>query len=194
MNHIFLTGEIQVGKSTIIKRIFSEIDVIPQGFNTVSIDSEDKSINHLYLLPYGSTIPLISDRPFAERNMLLRKKVGYTDVFNEEGVEILRNSQENQNTEVIVMDELGFFESEAYRFQDEVFRCLDGDIPVIGVIKPQETDFLNQVRTHDKVDVVKITVENRDEIYTVLSKIIKTAFQHNNMEAANVRWSRLKMQ
>ncbi len=61
------------------------------------------------------------------------------------------------------MDELGFLESEAFAFQKKSLEILDGDTPVIGVIKPRSSDFLDLVRKHPRVEILEVTPENRTE-------------------------------
>lgn len=44
------------------------------------------------------------------------------------------------------MDELGFLENDAHRFQAAVLAALDGSTPVLAAVKPKDTDFLRRVR------------------------------------------------
>ena len=74
---------------------------------------------------------------------------------------------------LILMDELGFMENEAHVFQQKVLEILDGNIPVLGVIKPQSFPFLDKVRNHPKVKVLDITTENREEKFCELLSVIK---------------------
>jgi nucleoside-triphosphatase len=89
-------------------------------------------------------------------------------VFNNLGVRILRDARESS---LIVMDELGFMESEALAFREEVLRLLDGDAPVLGVLKSKHTPFLDQVRVHTAVKIIEVTEKNRDEIPQMLTEI-----------------------
>lgn len=56
----------------------------------------------------------------------------YTDVFDTFGVQLL----ENQGCRLIIMDELGFLEKDAKRFEAAVRRCLALDKPVLGAFGP----------------------------------------------------------
>ncbi|MDR0876173.1 MAG: nucleoside-triphosphatase [Clostridiales Family XIII bacterium] len=165
--HIFLTGEIQVGKTTIIERILSGIDFVPGGFCTVAGGaSSDHSIDHIFIIPFGESldesagIPPVADRYRNERVI-----VNYPEIFDTVGVRILKDSD---GARLIVMDELGFMESEAEAFQSEVMRLLDGETPIIGVVKRRDTPFLDRVRAHENVTVIEIRRDNRDEIFEKL--------------------------
>ena len=89
-------------------------------------------------------------------------------VFDIYGSEILRDSGK---CDVIAMDELGYLESKAYMFQKAVFEHIAGDVPILGVIRSRQTDFLNAVRAHPNVTVCEVTAENRDAVLNwLLSK------------------------
>jgi nucleoside-triphosphatase len=168
MKHIFLTGERNVGKSTIISRITAELDFTPKGFNTLpgsrSADDED----YIYILPYGtrldekSGIPPVACRRWDADNTG-PPFTAYPETFDTLGADILRNSG---GAKLIIMDELGFMEKDAQVFQQEVLNRLDGDIPILGVIKPKNTPFLDSIRAHKNVSTIEVTVENREEAFT----------------------------
>jgi nucleoside-triphosphatase len=88
-------------------------------------------------------------------------------VFDIHGTEILRNSGKFY---VIVMDELGFMESKARIFQSAVMQHISGVIPILGVIKPVKTKFLDAVRSHSNVKVCEVTKDNRDAVLAWLLK------------------------
>lgn len=66
--------------------------------------------------------------------------------------------------DLLLMDELGRMELRSPGFRSAVLRALDGDTPVLGVIKPEHNEFLDAVRAHPKVKVLELTAENRDEM------------------------------
>jgi nucleoside-triphosphatase len=92
-------------------------------------------------------------------------------VFDVLGVRILADRAAARRAGRIVMDELGFLETGAPRFQAAVMDCLDGDVPILGVIKPDRTPFLDRVRAHKAVHLIEVTLENRaaltDELTTL---------------------------
>lgn len=176
MKHIFLTGEIKVGKSTIISRITSGLDFTPKGFNTlpgrISNDGGVES-DHVYIIPYG----MVLDEDAGVRPVALRGRgetgaksyfEAYPEIFDTVGADILKNSGDAR---LIIMDELGFMENDAHLFRQEVLHLLDGEIPILGVIKPRRTPFLDSIRAHKNVTTIEVTVENRDEVFKKLRVI-----------------------
>lgn len=189
MKHIFLTGERGVGKSTIISRITSGLDFVPGGFNTVvGRVSEDGSSDHIFIIPYGTRFDEESDIPpvaIRDRSGLVNgnkdgngNKISntvhrstdserphfkaYPDVFDTIGTDILRNSVA---AKLIIMDELGFMEKDAMVFRTEVLKTLGREVPILGVIKPRSTPFLDCIRANKNVITIEVTEENREAVY-----------------------------
>ncbi|MFI3313233.1 MAG: nucleoside-triphosphatase [Eubacteriales bacterium] len=144
--HIFLTGLRGVGKSTVLTKVLGKFQGKIGGFQTIWRE------NSLYLMDFGEK-NVTADRLVAGRSDLVRWRD--SQKFDHIAPQLLTES------DVIVMDELGFFEGNSPRFQQWVFQCLDGETPVIGVIKPQHTDFLDKIRNHPQVEVIWVTETNR---------------------------------
>ena len=165
--HIFLTGERQVGKTTIIRNYLSQAGLSADGLITFWETGDDFG-GRLYISPFSSDLRheekyLIVDRD--KRNRGLPEEVAR--VFDVHGCEILADSGK---CDVIVLDELGFFESNAADFHKSVMRLLSGDVPVLGVVKPMQTEFLDSIRAHPDVEVWEVTAENRN---AVLERLLK---------------------
>ncbi len=156
--HIFLTGNVQVGKSTIIRKLLStELFYRKKigGFRTIN---QEKFV---YIMGANESIDDCSEKNICGRRYMNRLNVeSYPEVFDEVGCELL---QDVQGVDLILMDELGFLESRSYRFQNRVLEILDGEIPVIGVVKPKHDKFLDRIRSHPDVEIIEITPENREE-------------------------------
>jgi nucleoside-triphosphatase len=175
--HIFLTGEKGVGKSTIIKRVLTDLEIKnPAGFRTFCERENKDNRDRVYIIPSHRHCEERSDEAIQRKNkktdhLISIKNKGnkgfepYPEVFDTAGVEILKKSLTGDNP-IILMDELGFLEWDALLFQEEIIKMLDLGLPVIGVIKPRSTPFLDRVRAHNLVDVFEVTEENRDKVYT----------------------------
>ena len=160
--HIFLTGEIQVGKSTIIKKY---LDAHPElrvgGFRTVwkARWSEEKSSFHI--------VPAKEDVPLTEENCVgirggkwpNRIRENYPDVYDIVGVQLLESSKD---CDLILMDEIGPAENGAKEFHRAVLELLDGDTPILGVVQQKPGVLPDLVRAHPNVRVITVTTENRD--------------------------------
>lgn len=158
MKNLFLTGEIQVGKSTIIKRVLEGFQGSLGGFRTlydISVDGKKgfviEGLNPVFR---GLRHPICR---YSDEGYM----IGLSDTFEDYGVKILRHSLE-EKVDLVVMDELGVFESEAFNFQKLVFAVLDSPIPVLGVLKAKPSPFLDEIRNRQDVVIYSVTLENRN--------------------------------
>ena len=158
--HLFLTGEVQVGKSTLLRQLLARYFGAPGGFRTCWDSQQQRGA--LYLLPAAGgkrgEASLVARR--TEDGMTV-----YARRFDALGPALLQ-----PEGDCIVMDELGFLEREALEFQAAVLRALDGALPVLGVIKPRPSPFLDAVRRHPRVRLVTVTPENRDALARTLCR------------------------
>ncbi|MDR1028066.1 MAG: nucleoside-triphosphatase [Clostridiales Family XIII bacterium] len=166
---IFLTGEVRVGKTTIIERFVSDAGIAPRGFRTViGRVASDGGADCVFLVPYGTPPDAYEDYPpVAERDKRRFRVTPFPQVFDTLGVRVLR---ESFGAAFIVMDELGFMESDALAFRAEVMRHLDGAAPILGVVKPRRTAFLDEIRAHASVEVIEVTEGNRDALPGILAR------------------------
>lgn len=160
--NIFLTGPVRVGKSTAINRFLSANPAVrPGGFATKNVPSLRKGAERdVYILP-----PVWTEADFLPSRLTARAQGGvwtlYPEVFDREGTALLAAEGP---FDLLLMDELGRLELRAAAFRAAVLAALDGDVPVLGVIKPESNPFLDAVRAHPRTRVLEVTEENRDGI------------------------------
>jgi nucleoside-triphosphatase THEP1 len=166
-NHILLTGEIGAGKSTLARRLLAHTKRPLYGFITERIPINE----------YGAASTYIHAANTRERHYTQHNLVGYHDgrkgyavpaVFDSVGVPLLSAMPDG----LLLMDELGFFESDATRFCDSVLQALDASVPVLAVVKARQTPFLDQVRAHQDARLFTVTPENRDALYDQILPLV----------------------
>ena len=163
--HIFLTGDIRVGKSTIIRRwLEANPGLRLGGFRTVWLKAKGAEDNSFHIVPAGREVPLTDENRTGLRRGKFpdREAVDYPEVFDTVGVALLENSGD---CDLILMDEIGVSEERAELFHRAVISCLDGDIPVLGVVKDKPGKLTDAVRQHCMTEIITVTPENRDEVY-----------------------------
>jgi nucleoside-triphosphatase len=171
--HVFLTGEIQIGKSTALRRFLAETGVASDGFLTYfEPDGKERGGRDLFIAPFDTLAPS------AERRRAAHRSGGGLTVFAEAfeiyGAEIVRRAGRR---DLIVMDELGVMEENAPRFKEAVLRRLDGEIPVAGVVKQARSPFLDAIRAHPGVEIITVTRENRDGVPERLRDFLRDRIQ-----------------
>lgn len=170
MKKIFFTGERGVGKSTLLKKIIKNVDCSIGGFiqeKEFMGESKRFKVNSLYNLEESYTIGVYD----AEK----RELHSDMNMFNIISQDVLLKSLDNR--ELIVLDELGFMEEKVPLFKDIVFKILDSDKLVIGVLKECDGSFVQKIAKREDVEVFKIDENNRDSMeYKILQML-----QNNNI-------------
>ena len=167
--HIVLWGQRGVGKSTLARRLLEDWSGPVRGFVTRSSLPDADGFRSIYLHAADDPTPMEQ----ACNRIGRTNRTDHTmwpEVFNGLGVELLRAEPGS----LILMDELGFLEQDAADFRRQVLRCLDGNIPVLAVIKHKtHIPFLQEIRSHPRVQLYQVTEENRDELPAELSPLIR---------------------
>lgn len=168
--HYFLTGDIRIGKSTIIQEIVRAFPKKVGGFRSVIGNYTSDGSSDIFLLPVDGTEKDCNPKNRAvHRDFPANTYESFPEIFNRVGGSLL---EEAKQCSLIIMDELGFMESEAFDFQEKVMEILDGDIPVLGVIKPKKTPFLDRVRSHPGVCIFGVIPDNREDVLLQLKERI----------------------
>ena len=170
--HVLICGEVGAGKSTLIRRLIAESGLPVYGFFTKKLDEDRQGFHPIYLHPASQpaqTWAWTEEYLVGWCNRKSRKI--YPDVFNIRGVGYLQSARPGG---VIVMDELGFMETEAEPFMQAVFSALDSDIPVLAAVKARfDIPFLNAVRQHPNGQVYTITPDNRESLFQSLLPTVR---------------------
>ena len=170
IRHIFLTGEKQVGKSTLWKKVLERSGISPTGFQTLEYLVND-SFRGYRLHGLGRIPPdLGNDVPVS---VFLRRKLHLpvSESFDIFGTALLKLALEDGG--YILMDELGIFEREASAFRQAVVDCLDGECHVLGVLQKADDPFLEQLLRRPDVLVFTVTAENSNTLMEPILEAIK---------------------
>lgn len=174
--HLFLTGERQVGKTTLINRLLARHPGwLVRGFRTYTdFSGGDAVVGAVYIAPVAPCHWYRREEAIAGIRRVGGRE-SFPEVFDSVGVRVL---QQNLDTDLVIMDELGFMENKAASFQHAVLKTLQHDTPVLGVIKPLPSVFLDAVRSHPGVHLLTITPDNREELLTHADNLITAAVTH----------------
>lgn len=157
--HLFLTGEKGVGKSTLVKGLLAQYPGPVGGFFTIKTGQVRPGRYTVHLLQAGR-----DERP-GEENLLFccGDPIGpaLAARFDMLGCAALAAEEK---TGLLVMDELGPHEQNAQGFCQAVFRALDRDVPILGVLQRADTPLYARVANHPQVRLVEVTVENRQAL------------------------------
>lgn len=168
IKNIFLTGRHKIGKSHLIHRILENFPLASiGGFLTEPVYNSESRADSYQLRYYNQAVPgwVFASKSWYFFPQYAHFGVDYT-IFDVYGKLILEDAL--QNHQIIVMDELGFMEENAFIFQEKVFQCLDAEVLVFGVIKPVSNNFLQKIRERSDVVIIELTPDNQENIYQIL--------------------------
>ena len=150
--HVFLTGDKGCGKSWAVRRTAELFGRPCYGFIT-RFEGPDRHSSSLYLLP-ASAPEQIDTAHLAAcwHNGKLQPVPGCFDTL---GAALLAEARMHPEG-LILMDECGRIEKDATVFQQEILHCLDGDIPVLGVLR-RDQPWHEFIKSHPRVRVLEIT-------------------------------------
>ena len=166
--HIFLTGEIQIGKSTVLQKTLSLLNLPYGGFCTYFGQDRYAPEHCLYINDAAQP------KTFGQENVVVRFGEGPPEVFTERfdttGAGYIEKASA-ECTRLIVMDECGALERKALRFQQSILKALDGEVPILGVVKLSASGWVDCIRNHPKVRLITVDEQNRDRLPTELSDL-----------------------
>lgn len=155
-------------KSRAIRRVAEALGRPCYGFRTQFLTRE-RGASSLYMAaPQAGGV-------FDEAHMVgeLRdgKMRGLTERFDTLGAELLRQTRTHPEG-LILMDECGHLEKNALAFQREILSCLEGPIPVLGVLRKDQT-WHQFIKAHPRVRVLTMTEENRTALDEEILRLLR---------------------
>ena len=164
VRNIFVTGRPGVGKTTLIRRVLDSLGSDVGGFYTREICEGGRRVGFAISDLRGG------EGVLAHVGVESPYRVGRYGVNREEleriGVRALLDA--TASSRVVVMDEIGRMELCSEAFQEAVGAALDSPKPVVGTIQDRHNAFLDAVRARADVEVLRLTLENRDSMVAVV--------------------------
>ena len=135
------------------------------------ISSGADGFHPIYMFPAGDTAQVPTDG----------NRIGSCDsrvhnvsleVFETLGVDLIAGARPDG---ILIMDELGFLETEAERFTRTVLDAFRGPIPILAAVKNRpDVPFLRELLTGADASRHLVTPESRDRLFTELLPAVKS--------------------
>ena len=120
----------------------------------------------------GADIYMLSptgEPEYKEENILFRRRQGKTimddNAFDRLGEFLLKSLP---GADLVLMDELGPNEAQAFGFQQAVEQALEVEAPVYGILQMADSEFLSRIAAREDVCVITVTEENRNDLPRLL--------------------------
>lgn len=166
---LFLTGQVQIGKSTLINRFINYVEPHCSigGFRTITVGDIPGAVGSVYIVPVQPPPPYcdVRNRVGIRYGGPVRPFEGFVDVFDVQGVKLLKQSRD---CDLLVMDEIGVMESGAQCFAAALMEQIQRERHILGVLKQKPSALIERIRSQPDVCVLEVTKENRDGLLDVL--------------------------
>lgn len=187
MNNLFISGDIGVGKSYLLKSVLEEVVTSIGGFITEKNYIEN---GHNVVMKSLNDLSSVETVAYAkESNDIFKAKVNVEgfDIFGSQQIKYSIN-----NRVITVMDELGVMERNSGNFKESIWNALDSNNIVVGIIKNRKDDFLRKIKDRDDTRVLFLTGENSSKVYEEARKWLKRRNIEFKKNSAHV-WKQKKI-
>lgn len=164
--NIFITGAPSSGKTTVIKKVIEFLPVPAKGFYT-----EEERLNNKRT---GFLIHSLDGREgqdIASEYHIRRYGVSIENIETIAVPAIMPNAEQ-----VIILDEIGKMECFSQKFVAAAKQALDSPCIVIGTITLGGSDFIQEVKQRDDIEIIEVTLENRDHLPKAIVEKVKDFF------------------
>jgi len=166
---ILLTGAVGSGKSTVVDGVLRLLQVAYGGFRTTRCLVDNRRAGFTITDIMTGATALIAE--FSADGELIAHPEGFETI----GVRAIKRALAAEEIEIIVMDELGFLELGAPRFQAAVLQALHGPKPVLGVLKQRHNSFLDEIRMLHNVRIINVDKHNRDRLPAEIAPALRSS-------------------
>ncbi len=185
LNNIFIEGQFNVGKTTLILEICKELNIKCAGFVSIKLFDEENSIKAYYLQKFHSAIKTNLD---CKDDSIDNKRV-YLSFQEDKSIINLKAFDQIDDVfskiddiDCFIMDEIGGFELASQEFRNMMFSLLESGIMCIGTVKSddnfdrmrnklkEECPNIEQSRRTllQKLEVLTLTRQNREQIKEII--------------------------
>ncbi len=168
--NILITGRPRVGKTTLIKHIALLLGDKAGGFYTEEIPGKGvRGRRGFRIITLDGKEGVLAEVGFESRFNVGKYGVNLKDL-DEIGVAAIERAIEER--EWILVDEIGKMEEFSNKFKDAMMKALDSNKRVLAAIRSKDSVFTSIIKARSDVDMIKLTVPNRPEIFLCLEAMV----------------------
>lgn len=166
--NLLITGHPGVGKTTLILKVLRGLQRDADGFYTRELREKGRRVGFELVTLQG------------ERGILAHTNVRSPFRVGKYGVEMMALEKLGVNAithairsrSLVVIDEIGRMEIYSTAFRKSVVEALDSPAPLLATIGPQPIRFLKQIKSRVDVELIEVTVDNRDALVTRIQLLL----------------------
>ncbi len=172
IKNVFITGKPGCGKTSLIIETVKELNFKTGGFYTREIREKNERKGFEIITLSGEKAILAHRDIKKSKYRVGRYKV---DIQNLEriGVDSILDCLYDNDTEVIIIDEIGKMELFSFKFKKAVLAALKSKKKVLGTITLSPNSFCNLVKKREDTKILNLTKKNREEIKQKIIKLLE---------------------
>jgi len=148
--HLLITGSKKSGKTSVLNEILKD-EISIGGIITYAIRDDEIAPKYVVLRDFNDQH---INGVIAKRNNSGTALIPVTETFESLGAGILRNYNNDDEVDLIVIDEIGFLENNAIHYQNEIIKIFDKR--VIAVIRKESTPFIEKLTQRHDIYLIDI--------------------------------------
>ncbi|MCK4532746.1 NTPase [bacterium] len=168
VKNIFLTGLPCSGKTSLIKEIVKELKGKQGGFYTSEIKEKNKRIG-FKIENFNGKSGLLAHIDFKSPYRISKYGVNLKEL-NKIGTHSIVKAM--QESEFIVVDEIGKMELLSPQFKKVVWKALETNKKIIGTIKVKHDYFTAEIKKRNDTRIFELTKTNRKEVKRKILKLL----------------------
>jgi len=173
---ILITGKPRAGKTTLIKRIYENLE-----------DEKKKEIRGFFteeIRERGDRVGFYVENFTGQRNIFAHVEIKSNLKVGRYGVDIecfekiaLPEIEEAiKENKILFVDEIGKMELFSERFKKLIKDALDKDLKFLGTVSISPLPFIKEIKQREDVKLYAINFLNRENLFKKIFKIIKEIF------------------
>lgn len=166
MNKYVIEANKNTGKTTLVKKLLKVSNRKTSGFFTIRVPElcDQDGLCPIYICPINEELKV--EEKYYLGKCGKGKHISNDELFNTLGVELITT---NDPSELIIIDEIGFLETNAEKYKNKVFDILASNNPVLLMIKSKPgVEFLDKIRSLSNINYIKMNENNRNDIFEKL--------------------------
>jgi len=177
IKNILITGNPGVGKTTLIKNIISKCNISAKGFYTSEVRDSDGKRWGFKIISLDGEEGIMASVEIVSKYRVSRYGVD-VDAIDRVGVTAVKEAI--NNSDFIVIDEIGRMELFSKKFQGVAMEALDSPKIVFGTITAKDTAFTKKIKERQDTKIITLTRPNFIEIETYLERLISKMSKGGN--------------
>ncbi|MBS1253597.1 MAG: Nucleoside-triphosphatase THEP1 [Anaerolineales bacterium] len=157
---ILLTGRPGVGKTTVVRRVVERLGQPAGGFYTRELREGGRRVG-FEIVTLGGQTATLSHVDIESRQRVSKYGVDVA-ALDRVGVPGIRRAVKTDA--LVVVDEIGKMELFSDAFKQAVLDALESESSILGTITQGRHPWANRIKQRDDVEVLKVTVQNRDAL------------------------------